>query len=80
MNIEIENWKSAVRISVTYLAAIYTFIGSGILIGILLFGGEGSANNFEDAKDLFMLVLPVATGVITYWFASRPKSEENPSN
>ena len=75
----IENCKSWVRIWVTYIAALYAFVGSGVLIVILLSGDEISPN-FQNAKDLFMLVLPVATGVITYWFASRPKPKENPGN
>lgn len=68
--------RSFVRICVTYIAAAYAFIGSGALIWWVLTTEDFNKDKFDAAKDLFMLVLPVATGVITYWFASRDKKKE----
>ena len=65
--------KSGVRIFITIWAAIYVFLGSSLLI-IAIFLGTLPDTKLQIAKDLFLTVLPVATGVITYWFASRPPS------
>ena len=66
----IEAKRSAVRIRVTYLSAVYVFAGSALLIGGVWFD-KLTTTELEAAKDIFLTVLPVATGVITYWFASR---------
>lgn len=68
--------RSLVRIVVTYIAAAYVFGGSTLLIGALWLD-QLDDEKLNIAKDIFMMVLPVATGVITYWFASRKPSEEN---
>lgn len=68
--------RSLVRIVVTYIAAAYVFGGSTLLIGALWIDQLNDAK-LNIAKDIFMMVLPVATGVITYWFASRKPSETN---
>lgn len=73
----IEERRSRVRVYVTYAATIYAFVGSGILIASALWADALDAAKLTTAKDVFMTVLPVATGIITYWFASR-KSEEHP--
>lgn len=71
---KIENRRSRVRIYITYFAAIFLFIGgAGLIIYLLL---EGTDNS--DAIMVFNTILPVATGVISYWFASR--SQQNKSD
>ena len=75
----IEERRSLVRVWVTYLAAIYAFAGSGILIVAALSFKNLDAAMLNAAKDLFMTVLPVATGIITYWFASRKPAEDAPT-
>lgn len=68
---ELQMRRSGVRIFVTRLAAIFVFGGTSILIiGALWCCG------FASAKDIFLAVLPVATGVITYWFADRSRGRE----
>lgn len=69
---EQERRKSNVRIWITYGAGLYIFIGSIILMlyGILC-KADYDSENFRLLKDIFMLVLPVATGIITYWFSAR---------
>ena len=63
--------KSQVRVRVTYIAAGYVFIGAIILIiGALV------CDNVTTAKDIFLSVLPIATGVITYWFADRSRGKK----
>ena len=64
--------KSRVRVWVTYLAAGFVF-GGGALLVLALGAGwvkAGDANVIA-MKEVFMTVLPIATGVITYWFADR---------
>ena len=68
--------RSFVRICVTYISAGFAFGGGGYLIYWTLTTDEFDQDKFDAAKDLFMLVLPVATGVITYWFASRDKKKD----
>lgn len=64
--------KSRVRVWVTYLAAGFVFAGGALLVLAL---GAGWVTAGEDnvvaMKEVFMTVLPIATGVITYWFADR---------
>ena len=74
----IENRKSAVRVFVTQVATVWVFAGSGILIVGLLFLSV-DAEKLQIGKDIFMTVLPIATGIITYWFASRGLSSKNDS-
>ena len=58
------NW---VRILVTYIATGFIFIGGIGLIGLALY----SSIDVEKAKDIYLSILPVATGIIAYWFGSR---------
>ena len=76
----IEERRSRVRVYVTYAATIYAFVGSGILIASALWADTLDAAKLTTAKDVFMTVLPVATGIITYWFASRKSEEQPPTN
>ena len=67
---QIEMRRSKVRIWVTYSAALYVFLGSLVLIlAFAIAGAEGTGLTL--AKEVFTMVLPIATGIITYWFASR---------
>lgn len=63
---KIKSQRSAVRIRVTYLAAIFVFFGSGAIIAYALWKGDTTL-----AKETFNVVLPIGTGVVTYWFAGR---------
>ena len=69
---DLDKNRSLVRIWVTYAATFYAF-GVG---ACLLFLGD--KKYFTEAKELYLSVLPIATGVITYWFASRQKAESSP--
>ena len=75
----IEDKRSAVRRWVTYTATFYTFGGSATLIAALWVDGLDEGK-LKIAKEVFYTVLPVATGVITYWFASRKPSEKPEDN
>ena len=63
-----------VRVCVTWMAAVYIFVGSAALIGFLWTIDADDARA-DISKDIFMAVLPVATGVVTYWFANRSASQ-----
>ena len=53
----------------TYTAAAFVFGGGTVMIiGLISFGGT---SGIDAAKDLFTAILPIATGVITFWFAGR---------
>lgn len=71
--------KSRVRVGVTYWAAFYIFGGSAILIGLAL-AEVLDDDNFDNVREIFTMVLPIATGVVTYWFATRQQGkQEEPS-
>ena len=73
--------KSRVRVYVTHLAAAFVFGGGAVLVVVLGAGwvNAGDANVIA-MKDVFMTVLPIATGVITYWFADRAASKRRPED
>lgn len=77
-----KNKRSAVRICVTYGAGAYVVLGGVMLMATALFGGEGTETMFGEAKDVFLATLPIATGIITYWFADRgaTKNRAEPPN
>ena len=74
--------RSWVRVWVTYAAAVYLFI-LGPFAAWMVFSStsidiaEGSqsisilAPNVAAGKDVFLAILPIATGIVTYWFATR---------
>lgn len=65
-----ESRRSQVRVWVTYGAAAFLFVGGPILIGILL-----CRSSYDEAKELFLTILPVSAAVISFWFAGRsPRS------
>ncbi len=53
--------KSRVRVSVTYAATLFLFGGAFVLMLV----------KPDEATDIFFTVLPVASGIISYWFATR---------
>lgn len=67
---KLESRRCWVRVLVTYAAAAYVFFGGAALVAALWIDPI-DAEKLNMAKETFMMVLPVATGVITYWFASR---------
>ena len=83
--------RSFVRVGVTYAAAVYVFV-LGPVAAWLVFdastvnvgtGENGTmailAPNIAAGKDLFLSILPIATGIVTFWFAARGnKSAEKP--
>lgn len=70
--------RSSVRIIVTLVSTAYVFVGAGFVIHVAVtckYTSNGCAQ-FNDVKDSYLMVLPVATGVITYWFADRSRSKK----
>lgn len=69
--------RSAVRVYITYGAGIYLVVASGGLIASSFLAGDSDA--FDNAKDIYLTTLPVATGILAYWFADRgaTKRQEN---
>ena len=63
--------RSAVRVCVTYGAGAYVVLGGVMLMATALYGGETGKAMFGEAKDVFLATLPIATGILTYWFADR---------
>lgn len=64
--------RNLVRRLTSYMAGVYLFVGSFGLIALAFLIPDASKNaNFIAAKDIYMSILPVASGVIAYWFASR---------
>ncbi len=61
-----ESRRSMVRVYVTYAAAIFLFGGGALLVTTLFITGR-----VDDAKDLFLAIMPVSAAVISYWFATR---------
>lgn len=58
--------KSRVRVVVTYLAASFLFLVGPVFSGWLFFCGDK-----QKAIDLFMTILPVASAIVSFWFAGR---------
>ena len=66
------NW---VRIIVTYIATVFIFGIGGYLI--IAGNSDNGIDNESLAKDLYLSILPVATGILAYWFGSRKSSLDN---
>ena len=71
----IERQRSRVRRVVTYIAAGFLFFVGTLLICWLEYN-----NNHDEAKDIFLAILPVSSAIISYWFASRPSSKPDRSS
>ena len=77
---KIKRSRSRVRMIVTYGAGLYLALGSLFLIvlGLSYSGiteGDGVPERvsvmFSEARDVFYATLPIATAILTYWFADR---------
>lgn len=76
--------RSRVRMWVTYGAAWFLFGGGALFVGYLAWYPvtavpDGQVNNLATAKEIFFVLVPIATSIVTYWFAAR-QSEEPPQN
>ena len=61
---------------VTYGAAAFLFGGGAIFMLCLIFAPD---KNAEIGREVFTMLVPIATGVITYWFADqRSEGSEEP--
>ena len=76
--------RSRVRILVTYGAAVYLFVIGPVFCYWLFNHATDTQGNavpgIDDAKDLYMAILPVSSGILAYWFAARgaeKKMDEN---
>ena len=79
----LEERRSAVRVRVTYLAAVFIF-GGGLLVLVisLIIGATTDLTDsiiklVESVKELYLVILPIATTVVTYWFATRKPNRVN---
>ena len=68
MSDKLKSWKSFVRISVTYVATFFLFVGGSIFIIYLII-----IEDTNNALNIFNSLLPIGSGVIAFWFASRNK-------
>jgi len=69
-----ESRRSLVRIYVTYCAAAFLFCVGSLLVAWLMWDKK-----YDEAKDLFMAILPVSAAVVSYWFAGRrPRAAKSP--
>ena len=59
--------RSRVRVRITYAAAAFVFGGGALVIAYALLVKK----DINFARDIFSLILPIGTGVISYWFAGR---------
>lgn len=64
---QLAKMKSLVRIVVTAMAALFLFGGGGAMIWFYL----DCCPDDTKAKDIFMTILPVASAIVSFWFAGR---------
>ena len=67
---EREHRRSRVRVGVTWFAAAFLFGGGAIMVGWLLVYERD-----EDAQ-----VLPIASSIVAYWFATRATRQDPESS
>ena len=60
--------RSYVRVVVTYFAAAFVFFGGGLMIAYFILTGK---DNHALAKDIFTVILPIGSAVVSFWFAGR---------
>ena len=72
---ERESKRSAVRVRVTYTAAAFLFVGGPLMIMVLLLQGS-----YDEAKDIFLTILPVSAAIVSYWFAGRSSDKSKSGN
>ena len=67
--------RSKVRILVTRFAAYFLFLGGALFIAVLLaiavINKSDKFDAFGAAKDIFLAILPISTGIVGFWFAGR---------
>ena len=63
--------RNLVRVMVTYAAAGYLFLFGPVMVWILYKSPTSATDNFIAAKDMYMALLPIASGIVAYWFATR---------
>lgn len=68
----IELKRSRVRRWISYFAMVFLFFGSGALISWLLY-----LKDVDHALQVFNTILPIASGVIGYWFAEQRMGKKN---
>lgn len=71
--------RSRVRIIVTYVAMFYAFAIGPLLVAAMFFLQGISDDRAVMAKDIYFSILPVASAVISYWFATRSLEQKPPS-
>ena len=67
--LSIEDRKSFIRVRVTQYAALFIFLGGFMVTLGLVVAGHGT-----EAKDLFLAILPAASGIVYFWFGNRKPS------
>ena len=63
--------RNRVRVLVTYAAAVYLFVFGPAMVWVLFMSPDVAKDNVIAAKDMFMGLLPIASGIVAYWFATR---------
>ena len=59
---------------VTLMAASYLFIVIPVFAGIYAIIGHDHVKWIEHVKDILLATMPVAAGIMAYWFGDRPRS------
>ena len=76
----VEERRSRVRVNVTYMAAVFLFVGGALFIGLAVFMYRESDTTtvvqFEFARDIFFHIVPIASGILGYWFANRTATKD----
>ena len=68
----IANRRSWVRVLNTYGAGVFLFVFGPILVVSLLWLGKT-----DDALNVFNILLPVASAIVSFWFAGRERPQAN---
>ncbi|MCY3673897.1 MAG: hypothetical protein OXH65_05755 [Paracoccaceae bacterium] len=82
LDVELEKRRSKVRVLVTYAAAVFIFLGGPLLLILPVIASMYNPERDFTAiiaacKDVFVIILPIATGIVTHWFVSRkPKVDQ----
>ena len=69
---ELEARRSRVPVFVTYVAAGFLFVGGALLMLLFMYQEQ-----YEQAEKVFYTILPVSSGIISYWFATRGSSQSS---
>jgi len=72
----IESRRSWVRVYVTYGAAAFIFLG-GLIVLAIGWSEKITDPKLTTIKDFYHSILPIATTIVTYWFATRKTSKDN---